>query len=89
MPLAARPLRLRWQSSCKPNANYSAFPATLHHYSPRRVSSLFDNSIEEDSRPDDLSCDNAVEVAEDGLVYPGVAVPAPHIALARDISSVT
>ena len=57
-------------------ANYAAFPATMHYYSPHRVSSLFD-CREMDSRPDDLH-DEAVYVADDGLVYPRVTIPWPH-----------
>ena len=57
-------------------AVYAAFPATLHHYSPRRFSSLYD-CIEKSSRPDDL-IGQAVYVADDGLVYPYVEKPSPH-----------
>ncbi len=89
MRLPARPPRLRWQSSSTPHVVHSAFPATLYHYSPRRVSSLFDRSIPEDDRPEDLSGENAVTVADDGLVHPGVEVPTPYVALACEISSGT
>lgn len=51
-------------------AIYSSFPATLHYYSPRRPSTLFDHK-EIDSRPDDLH-DESVSVEKDGLVYPTV-----------------
>ncbi|KAL2173073.1 uncharacterized protein P884DRAFT_252692 [Thermothelomyces heterothallicus CBS 202.75] len=65
-PLARLPLLHR---QFRAKAIYSAFPATLHYYSPRRVSSLFDIK-EKDSRPDDLP-NEGVNVAPDGLVYPG------------------
>ena len=54
-------------------AAYAAFPATLHYYSPHRVSSLYD-CREKPSRPDDL-LDEAVYVADNGLVYPCVEKP--------------
>jgi hypothetical protein len=48
----------------------------MHYYSPHRLSSLFD-CREKASRPDDLP-DEAVSVADDGLVYPCVGAPSPH-----------
>lgn len=48
----------------------------MHYYSPHRLSSLFD-CREMDSRPDDLR-DEAVYVADDGLVYPRVEAPSPQ-----------
>ncbi|KAJ0160969.1 hypothetical protein CTA2_7000 [Colletotrichum tanaceti] len=51
-------------------AIYSSFPATLHYYSPRRTSTLFDHS-ENDTRPYDLF-DEGVNVDKSGLVYPAV-----------------
>jgi len=57
-------------------AVYAAFPATLHYYSPRRVSSLYD-CREKPSRPDDLLAE-AVYVADNGLVYPCVKKPSRH-----------
>jgi hypothetical protein len=47
---------------------YTAFLATLHYNNPHRVSSLFD-CREKPSRPDGL-LDEAVYVADNGLVYP-------------------
>ncbi|KPM39121.1 hypothetical protein AK830_g7444 [Neonectria ditissima] len=65
--LQTRPqLLLRRQFSAK--AIYSSFPATLHYYSPRPTSSLFDYK-ENDERPHDLS-DEGVTVEPSGLVYP-------------------
>ncbi|KPM45860.1 hypothetical protein AK830_g590 [Neonectria ditissima] len=51
-------------------AIYSSFPATLHYYSPRARSNLFDRG-EIDSRLDYL-IDDAVMVEKNGLVYPAV-----------------
>ncbi|KAJ4311706.1 hypothetical protein N0V84_010303 [Fusarium piperis] len=65
--LQTRPQSLiRRQFSAK--AIYSSFPATLHYYSPRPTSSLFDYK-ENDERPHDLS-DEGVTVEPSGLVYP-------------------
>lgn len=51
---------------------YTAFPATLYHYNTHGVPFLYDNK-ERPNRPDDLH-DQAVNVAEDGLVYPAVGL---------------
>ncbi|KAK4151341.1 hypothetical protein C8A00DRAFT_17223 [Chaetomidium leptoderma] len=67
----ARVPRLRCAISQMPfqaRAIFATFPATMHYYSPHRLSSLFD-CREKDSRPDDLR-DEAVYVADNGLVYP-------------------
>jgi len=64
------------QVPLNPTAVYTAFPATLHYYSPHRVSSLFD-CREKPSRPDDL-LDEAVYVADNGLVYPCVEKPSRY-----------
>ncbi|KAJ4286888.1 hypothetical protein N0V88_007902 [Collariella sp. IMI 366227] len=57
-------------------AIYATFPAIMHYYSPHRISSLFD-CRENDSRPDDIR-DEAVYVADDGLVYPRVRTPSSY-----------
>ncbi|RXG48516.1 hypothetical protein VDGE_10141 [Verticillium dahliae] len=57
---------IRRQLSAK--AIYSSFPATLHYYAPKPVSSLFD-SKEKDERPHDISAEG-VTVEPSGLVYP-------------------
>ncbi|KAK4139011.1 hypothetical protein BT67DRAFT_438320 [Trichocladium antarcticum] len=78
-PRAARVPRLQRAISQMPlqsRAVLATFPATMHYYSPHRLSSLFDCS-EKASRPDDLR-DEAVSVADDGLVYPRVGTPSPH-----------
>ena len=64
--------RLRRQISfdLKPKAIDSAFPVTLHYYSPHRTSSLFDLK-EKDSRPYSLQAE-VVNMTKDGLVYPSV-----------------
>lgn len=72
----ARVTRLRSHMSqmrFKARAIYATFPATMHYYSLHRVSTLFDCK-QKDSRPDDLD-DEAVYVAENGLVYPPVRDP--------------
>ncbi|KND87317.1 hypothetical protein TOPH_08074 [Tolypocladium ophioglossoides CBS 100239] len=51
-------------------AIYSSFPATLHYYSPRATSTLFDHN-ENNGRPNTIR-DEAVTVEKDGLVYPVV-----------------
>jgi hypothetical protein len=51
-------------------AIYSSFPATLHYYSPRHKSALFDHKGY-DNRSQELF-EEAVTVAKDGLVYPTV-----------------
>jgi hypothetical protein len=53
-------------------AIYTSFPATLHYYSHRRKSGLFDHK-EMDNRPHDIY-DDGVVVAKDGLVYPSVDI---------------
>ncbi len=77
-PRACVPLLRRAisQMPSEARAIYAAFPATMHYYSPHRVSSLFD-CREMDSHPDDLRAE-AVYVADDGLVYPRVKSPSPH-----------
>lgn len=74
----SRPFLVRQQLHPPPRrqfsvkAIYTSFPATLHYYSPRRKSALFDHK-ENDDRPHDLY-DEGVVVAKDGLVYPGVDI---------------
>lgn len=51
-------------------AIYSSFPATLHYYSPRHKSALFDHKGY-GNRSRELF-EEAVTVAEDGFVYPSV-----------------
>ena len=78
-PRAARVPGLQRAISQMPfqaRAILATFPATMHYYSPHRLSSLFDYR-EMASRPDDLP-DEAVSVADDGLVYPLVGTPSPH-----------
>ncbi|KAK3901357.1 hypothetical protein C8A05DRAFT_44988 [Staphylotrichum tortipilum] len=57
-------------------AVYTAFPATLHYYSPHRVSSLY-NCREKETRPYSLVY-QAVCVGDNGFVYPRVRSPVPH-----------
>jgi len=63
--LAFAPPRRRYFSV---KAIYSTFPATLHYYSPRPGSRLYDHR-EYNSDPDNLH-DEGVIVDEDGRVYP-------------------
>ncbi|KAK3896791.1 hypothetical protein C8A05DRAFT_48322 [Staphylotrichum tortipilum] len=65
-------------SQVPPNAMaiYTAFPATLYYYSPHRVSNLYD-CREMESRPYGL-IDQAVCVANNGLVYPRFRSAVPH-----------
>ncbi len=72
------PLCRRNISQLPPDAMavYTAFPATLHYYSPHRVSSLYD-CREKESRPYSL-VQQAVYLADNGLVYPRVRRAVPH-----------
>jgi hypothetical protein len=64
------------QVPLKDTGVYTAFPATMHYYSPHRVSSLYD-CREKPSRPDELIVE-AVYVSDNGLVYPCVKRPSRH-----------
>lgn len=51
-------------------AIYASFPCTLHYYSPRQISSLYDQA---DKNPPPYGIvDEEVTVSKDGLVYPAV-----------------
>lgn len=63
--------RLRRQMSSFMARNlYQIFPATLHYYNPRSVSSLYDSRERGDPTHEMYS--EAVYVSKNGLVYPAV-----------------
>jgi hypothetical protein len=47
---------------------HSTFPATLYHFQTQRESRLYDKNLQQDDR----EFEDAVEVSNDGLVYPGI-----------------
>ncbi len=74
--LASAPRLRRQISTFRARAIYTAFRATLHYFNPHRVSRLFDKKGMP-NHPDSLH-NQAVALAEDGLVYPA------HTAYCRD-----